>query len=291
MSSGALVGTTLTGGANGHNRKHSGFGTIFLVSLTGQESAWHSFLGGVHSYPQGLTIMPGGNLIGTTAGVSLVKANKHYNGSVFNSVTKNDRALLKFLGNNPGAGAFPTGGLASDAQGNIYGTTLNGGANGLGVVFEVTAGGVETVLHSFSFSGNDGALPSAGLVGDGQGNFYGTTAEGGSFGQGTVFKVSSSGVATVHSFDTTDGAGPQSLLIFDAAGNLYGTTYGGGVYNQGTVYELTASGVETVLYSFTGGTDGAHPQEVLVFDTQGNLYGTTTYGGANGMGTVFKLVP
>lgn len=285
-----LVGTTLIGGANGEKLRRFGLGTVFAVTLTGQKSVWHSFHGGVHAYPLGLSQGPGGQFGVTTAGASLFKANKHYNGSVMNAITSNDHAILKFQASNPAAGEFPTAGLAFDAEGNIYGTTMGGGANGSGVLFEVGPRGGETILHNFG-SGGNGGEPSAGLVSDAQGNFYGTTGTGGSSGAGTVFKVSSSGIATVHNFGGADGSDPQSLLIFDAAGNLYGTTDFGGVYNQGTVYELTTTGQESVLYSFTGGTDGAHPQAALVFDTQGNLYGTTASGGANGLGTVFKLVP
>ncbi len=291
MWSGQLVGTTLIGGANGEKLRRFGLGTFFVATLTGEESILHSFHGGVHAYPLGVSQGPGGQFGVTTAGASLFKANKRYNGSVMNALTQNDHAILKFQGSDPAAGEFPTAGLAFDAQADIYGTTMGGGAHGSGVLFEVGPKGGETILHNFGSGGGDGAQPSAGLVSDAQGNFYGTTAGGGSFGGGTVFKVTSSGTATVYSFGGADGADPQSLLIFDAAGNLYGTTYAGGVYNQGTVYELTASGQETVLYSFTGGTDGSHPQSALAFDTQGNLYGTTAGGGANGAGTVFKLVP
>jgi uncharacterized repeat protein (TIGR03803 family) len=286
-----LVGTTLLGGIYGEKLRRFGLGTIFAVTLTGQKSTSHSFRGGVHSYPQGLSKGPDGQFGATTAGSSLFRTNKRYNGSVMNTVTRNDRAILKFHGSDPAAGEFPTAGLAFDAQGNLYGTTTGGGTNGSGVLFEVGPKGGETILYNFGSGGNDAGQPSAGLTGDKQDNFYGTTATGGSFGAGAVFKVTSSGIAIVHNFGGADGDDPQSLLIFDAQGNLYGTTDFGGVYNQGTVYKLTTSGQETVLYSFTGGTDGAHPQAALVFDSQGNLYGTTTSGGANGLGTVFKLVP
>jgi uncharacterized repeat protein (TIGR03803 family) len=286
-----LVGTTLIGGIYGEKVRRFGLGTIFAITLTGQKSLWHSFRGGVHSYPLALSQGPDGQFGVTTAGASLFRAHKNYNGSVMNALSSNDRAILKFKGSNPAAGEFPTAGLAFDAQGNIYGTTMGGGAHGSGVLFEVGSKGGEIVLHDFGSGGGDGGEPSAGLMNDAQGNIYGTTANGGSLGAGTVFKVTSSGIAIVYSFGGPDGNDPQSLLIFDAQGNLYGTTDFGGVYNQGTVYELSPSGQETVLYSFTGGVDGAHPQAALVFDSQGNLYGTTTGGGANGQGTVFKLVP
>src|ERR1700675_318852 len=146
----------------------------------------------------------------------------------------------------------------------------------------------ETVLHSFA-GPPDGALPNAAFVGDGLGNLYGTTVEGGTFNYGAVFELDAHGNETVlYSFPGP--AGPQAGLIRDSQGNLYGTTGGGGSFNSGTVFKVDANGNETVLYSFTGtGADGATPYAGLVRDAQGNLYGTTSSGGAYNHGTVFKL--
>ena len=200
-----------------------------------------------------------------------------------------------------GDGAYSLAGLVLDAQGNLYGTTDGGGA-GYGTVFKVDTAGKETVLYSFTGTGGDGAVPEAGLVQDAQGNLYGTTVDGGAFGQGTVFKLDTTGKETVlYSFTGYDGSGPEAGLVLDAQGNLYGTTkYGGNLacyapYGCGTVFKLDTTGKETVLYSFTGtGTgDGEAPEAGLVLDTKGNLYGTTPYGGTNGGasngGTVFKV--
>ena len=137
----------------------------------------------------------------------------------------------------------------------------------------------------------------AGLLQDASGNLYGTTFAGGTNGYGTVFKVTPAGVETVlYSFSGgTDGQYPQAGLIQDASGNLYGTTYGidlyGGTNSNGTVFKVTPSGVGTVLYSFGTGTDGNYPYAGLIQDASGNLYGTTTGGGANNKGTVFKVTP
>jgi uncharacterized repeat protein (TIGR03803 family) len=147
-----------------------------------------------------------------------------------------------------------------------------------------------SVLHSFT-GGSDGGTPLAGFAIDTAGTLYGTTSTGGASGIGTVFKISAEGTETVlHSFSSgTDGANPQGSLLRDAAGDLYGTTFGGGASGAGTVFKVGPHGKETVLYSFKAGTDGANPEAGLAIDAAGNLYGTTTAGGPNGNGTIFKL--
>jgi uncharacterized repeat protein (TIGR03803 family) len=215
-------------------------------------------------------------------------------------------------------GSGPAAGLIFDAAGNLYGTTSGGGADGYGVVFELTPNPdgtwTESVLHSFT-GGADGALPFAGLIFDTIGNLYGTTyygplgCAGLTDGCGTVFRLTPNPDGTwtesvLHSF--TEGAGggnPAAGLIFDAAGNLYGTTNFGtsGPGNLGTVFKLTpnpdGTWTESVLHSFTG-ADGAVPDAGLIFDAAGNLYGTTSSGGISiacididGCGVVFKLSP
>jgi uncharacterized repeat protein (TIGR03803 family) len=146
-----------------------------------------------------------------------------------------------------------------------------------------------TVTHSFT-GGSDGANPLSGMFFAG-GNLFGVASSGGSSGLGVVFRLSLTGQETVlHEFTGgTDGANPQGRLVMDRNGNFYGTTYAGGISNAGTVFKVTRKGVETVLYSFTSTPDGANPVAGLAIDKLGNLYGTTTAGGANGNGTVFKL--
>ena len=155
------------------------------------------------------------------------------------------------------------------------------------------------VLHKFD--GTDGAAAEDALVFDASGNLYGTTRGGGSIGYGTVFELTpNSGggwtESVLYSFTGgSDGAAPCDRVIFDASGNLYGTILGGGDYGYGGVYELTPNSgggwTESVLYSFTGGSDGAYIVGGLIFDTTGNLYGTAMGGGAYGHGAVFKLTP
>jgi uncharacterized repeat protein (TIGR03803 family) len=202
---------------------------------------------------------------------------------------------------------FPTGGLTIDAHGNLYGTTTAGGAYGLGTVYRVTPAGAETVLYSFTGQA-DGGYPRGIWLRDAQGNFYGTTAGGGYFGRscttgcGTVFTITPDGRERVlYSFrGMPDGSAPSGGLIQDAEGNFYGTTELGGnpanFSGSGTIFKLTPAGKETVLYSFSGGADGAYPLAGLTMDQQGNFYGTTEEGGASGFGSlgfgiVFKLVP
>jgi uncharacterized repeat protein (TIGR03803 family) len=145
-----------------------------------------------------------------------------------------------------------------------------------------------SVVHSFA--GSDGATALAGLAIDKKGVLYGTASAGGA-GNGVVYEVNQGNYSVLYSFaGGTDGASPQSSLVFDKEGRLYGTTFSGGTSGAGTVYRITKQGSETVLYSFTGATDGGSPIARLAVDKAGNLYGTTTAGGANGNGAVFKLV-
>jgi uncharacterized repeat protein (TIGR03803 family) len=209
-------------------------------------------------------------------------------------------------------GAHPYGTLVRDAQGNLYGTTWLGGRgpchffpespdfrSACGTVFKLDRDGKETVLYNFVGGPSDGVGVPDGVVRDERGNLYGVTSWGGSWGFGVVFKVDKDGHETVlHSFSGgSDGAYPDAGLIRDKQGNLYGTTQYGGSHDAGTVFKLDTDGQESVLYSFTGGADGAHPSAVPLRDEDGNLYGTTVYGGsgncydgiAYGCGTVFKL--
>jgi uncharacterized repeat protein (TIGR03803 family) len=224
-------------------------------------------------------------------------------------------------------GQNPQGTLVRDSAGNLYGTTLYGGATatggedvGNGTVFKLTPSGTETVLHSFT--GPDGAYPYAGLTPGGNDIFYGNTGAGGEAncpesgytGCGAVFKITAIGDFTLlYDFkgpsDTpTDGYEPYASLYRNSAGYLFGTTLGGGVtaafesFGCGTVYEVTPAGAESVLYSFDctddPTADGWHPESSLIADAEGDLYGTTTWGGLTncnspydqaGCGTVFRL--
>lgn len=147
-----------------------------------------------------------------------------------------------------------------------------------------------SVVHNFT-GGSDGGGPLNGFTSDSAGNLYGTTSTGGTFNYGVVYKLTTAGVETVlHNFaGGSDGANPDGFLVKDKAGNLYGTTTAGGASGAGTVFKVTTAGTESVLYSFTGKNDGSTPDAGLAIDAAGNLYGTTTAGGAHGNGAVFKL--
>lgn len=236
--------------------------------------------------------------------------------------------LYAFSAGNDGAN--PYAGLIFDAEGNLYGTTFNGGgANNGGTVFKLSPNGDgtwgESVLYSFCALAkcSDGAQPSAGVIFDAAGNLYGTTAIGGNSADkcndnnasyGVVYELTphtggSWSESVLYNFTGgSDGGMPFASLIFDPAGNLYGTAmYGGGGScltgvqpGCGVVFELTPNGggswTERVLYGFPEGRDGAYPGSPLIFDSKGNLYGTTDYGGyfrknRFGWGVVFELTP
>jgi uncharacterized repeat protein (TIGR03803 family) len=205
------------------------------------------------------------------------------------------KVLNSFKGGTDGE--TPFAGVIQDSKGNLYGTTEQGGGSGgscftagCGTVFKLSKTGKETILYAFT-GGADGTLPLAGVIQDTKGNLYGTTVADGRNGSGIVFKLSKTGKETVlHTFTGPDGNEPSGELIQDAEGNLYGTTYLGGTSSYGTVFKLSKIGKETVLHSFTyWGSEGYSPGAGVVRDAQGELYGTTSAGGAYNSGTVFKL--
>lgn len=301
---GDLYGTTQYGSSGGA-------GTVFEVQPGGREGLLHGFGGTADGlYPQaGLVRDHLGNLYGTTfygiVGICGVGLGNPGCGTVFKvTPSGTETVLYNFVG--PPDGLYADANLILDEEGNLYGTTSSGGAvensncpYGCGTIFEITPSGTETVLYSFT-GGADGSGPAGGLLRDARGNLFGTTTGGGFFGVGcgagcgTVFELTTGGTLTVlHDFTgVPDGSGPFGGLVGSSKGVLYGTTEEGGAIGAGTVFEVSLSGKEKVIYSFAGGpTDGLSPRAGLVMDKQGNLYGTTTYGGPSGNGTVFKVIP
>ena len=268
--------------------------TVAVTCLNQGESVLYSFglpAGSDGQDPYASLVMDAsGNLYGTT-----YYGGTNDTGTVFKITSSGAESVLYSFGPNTGSdGQYPAGSLIMDASGNLYGATQDGGKNGTGTVFKIIPSGAESVLYSFGPSpGADGKTPTAGLVMDASGNLYGTTQFGSTSDSGTVFQITPSGTESVlHSFGTgNDGNGPEAGLIMDASGNLYGTTYSGGTNGKGTVFKISPSGTESVLHSFGTGTDGQNPQARLIMDRSGNLYGTTSGGGANGTGTVFQISP
>jgi uncharacterized repeat protein (TIGR03803 family) len=321
-SSGNLYGTTGTGGGTDCN-----CGTVFELSPNGSggwtETILHSFQGGSDgSGPSaGLIFDQAGNLYGTT----FEGGGVNHLGTVFElSPSGNGGWTETILYSFGGVDGGPEGpqAVTFDQKGNLYGTAEGGQSDcgvfesACGTVFELSPNGsggwTETVIFSFPPPGNSGFFPNPGLILDGAGNLYGTTQAGGlgpcdsRLGCGTAFELSPNASgdwteAVLHSFSSTagDGASPLAGLIFDQSGNLYGTAYEGGtgcgLPECGTVFELTPNGsggwTETTLYGFQSGSDGANPAAGLNFDKNGNLYGSTVYGGPYAYGTAFELGP
>lgn len=313
-AAGDLFGTTQYGGA-------SGFGTVFEIARTGSSYAntatiLASFNGTDGDAPlSGLIVDAAGDLFGTTefGGAS-------GDGTVFEitrvggGYVSTPNTLASFTGSN---GQWPRAGLISDAAGDLFGTTAYGGAydigaggtSGDGTVFEIakTSSGYASAPTTLAnFNATDGQTPQAGLMIDAAGDLFGTTEFGGTNDAGTVFEIpkTASGYAgtptTLINFNFTDGEEPQSGLISDAAGNLFGTTAGGGASGLGTVFELARTGggyagAPTVLANFAG-ANGSYPVGNLIADSNGDIFGTTYFGGANGYsagsngdGTVFEV--
>jgi len=306
-AAGNLYGTTYSGGA-------SNDGIVFELSppasgsTTWGETVLAAFAGKDGANPlAGLLADASGNLYGTASqgGVAGCHCGTAFELSppTGGGTAWTETVLASFT---KAFGAAPSGGLLADKAGKLYGTTRKGGASRFGTVFKLVPPGTGktawTAASLTSFDGYTASLPIGGLIADKAGNFYGTTLAGGTTGSGAVFEVSpptgKGGTWTqtiLFTFTGPTGKSPHGNLIADANGNLYGTTAQGGANGLGTVYELSppAGGgttwTQTVLVSFNG-TDGSYPSAALIADASGNLYGTTSAGGAAGKGTVYELV-
>ena len=266
-----------------------------LYQFTGGADGWQPL--------SDLMVDSKGNVYGTTGGGGSANL-----GTVFRvSPTGKETVLHSFTGAPDGA--QPQSGLVADKDGNVYGTTFRGGdincessLGGCGVVYKIDRTGKETVLHSFELA--EGTTPFASLTIDAEGNLYGSTQGGGSpscslgGGCGTIFKLDKTGhLTTLYSFSGPDGANPWGRLTLDALGNLYGTTQFGGDYTCvsnfggcGTVFELDSAGHYTLLHIFVGyPTDGAYVQSPVFLDAAKNIYGSTSGGGENSGGIIFRI--
>ena len=311
---GNLYGTTYLGGSSVIDPE--GLGTIFAATTAGTVTLLHLFGDGSVADDGRL---PGGNLVQsmdgnfygtTTQGGSPVSSS----GTVFQMTPLGTITILHqfFDGTVTNDGRFPYGALVQAADGNFYGTTIDGGSSvfhgiGHGSLYRITPAGAETILHGFGDGtvSNDGQNPQTGLVQGMDGSLYGTTDFGGTTGQGTVFSLTAAGAYSVrHSFgdgsvanDASDPTPAQAqftpTIIAGPDGNCYGLTEFGGFTNRGALFQITPSGTVTILHSFGDGTvsdDGIYPTGNLILGWDGNIYGLTGLGGASGNGTLFKVI-
>jgi uncharacterized repeat protein (TIGR03803 family) len=279
---GLLYGTADEGGTNGD-------GAVFQISTNGVLWPVYSFTNWTDgANPQTALVRDSsGNLWGTTGNYSpLAKTGAAAYGTVF-KMTTNGVLTTVYAFKDGSDGGSPHAGVIEGADGNFYGTSEMGGS-GYGTIFRITPAGVFTNLHSFN-GGSDGGYPYAALLQANDTNFYGTTTGGGS-GYGTIFKITPKGAfSVVRALAGGNSSSPYGALIQGADGNLYGTTSGESASGYGTIFRITLPGTFTNLYSFTNGMDGASPMAGLVQGSDGNFYGTTSAGGLNGNGTVFRL--
>ena len=289
---GNFYGTTYLGGSKDD-------GTIFKMSPSGALTTLHSFAGTDGSQPlAGLAAGSDGNFYGTTN-----LGGSHNSGSIFKiTPTGQFTTLHNFCSKTACAdGQNSYAGLIQANDGNLYGTTLSGGAHGHGTVFKISLSGAFRTLYNFCSSSGctDGEFPQTGLVQASNGNLYGTTILGGAYGSGTIFELTLSGTLTTlynvcPNSGCPDGNYLYATLIQAKDGNLYGIMQVGGAHGSGTIFKITLTGTLSTLYSFCSQpacADGQYPAAALVQDTNGNLYGTTADGGAHGDGTIFSIAP
>jgi uncharacterized repeat protein (TIGR03803 family) len=289
---GNLFGITQWDGPSGH-------GTVFEVKAgTGTvTNLADNFLQSNTEDPiAGLIEDGNGNLFGAA-----VYGGTSGYGSIF-EVQQGSGTITTLASFNSTNEAYPRQALVEDRYGDLFGTTIAGGAFGDGTVFEVQQGsGTITILASFNGTNGTGFESGGSLVVDSSGNLFGTSPDGGAdwdpannqYGDGTVFEIEqgSNTITTLAAFNGINGAGPAGGLIADSSGNLFGVTYVGGLFNLGTVFELNkGTGAITTLASFNG-TNGAKPGGSLNEDRNGNLFGTTSAGGVSGQGTAFEVRP
>jgi uncharacterized repeat protein (TIGR03803 family) len=298
---GGLYSSTFLGGGGCTG---AGCGTVFKLwpgrgfspSTTWIETILHRFSGADGSGPVGAIVFDHmGNLDGAT------NAGGFQNGGVIFQLNASSGFQEVVLFHPYG---YPGSSVSMDHAGDLYGTTFNGGANHFGSIFKLTPSGsgyTSTDIYDFT-NGADGAYPKAGVILDAAGNLYGATSTGGSGHGGTVFKLTFSNGRWVYSplysfAGPSNGrliSGPVGNLVMDSGGNLYGTTFSDGIYGSGAVFKLTPSNgswTYTSLHDFFNGSDGGFPYSNLVIDTRGNLFGTASTGGAQGLGVVFQITP
>jgi len=295
-----FYGTTYQGGSND-------YGTIFRVSPSGSYTTLYSFAGPPNDggFPWAPLVQSADNNFYGTTYAGGTSTNCGYGcGTIFRISPGGVYTTLYSFAGYPDDGFRPKAGLVEGSDSNFYGTTEWGGSSGAGTLFRIDSSGTYTILYSFgSTPPHDGMNPQAGLTLGSDSNFYGTTAFGGAYMEGTMFRITPSGSYSIlHSFgfsNLDDGSQPQGNLVQGSDSNFYGTTRTGGISTNGTIFRISPGGAYTNLYSFAGSpSDGSYPAAPLVQGSDGNLYGTTVLGGRHGHnpgipgeGTVFRISP
>ena len=300
---GSLYGSTYLGGGACAG---DGCGTIFNLKPPASackaalcpwnESVIHRFARVDGEGPAGAVLLdPSGDVYGTT-----IDGGGLSGGTVFELLPSGGGWMGRIIYNSYG---YPGSGVLRDHSGNLDGTAFTGG-NGQGSIYQLVPAGsgwIAANLYNFT-NGSDGGYPVAGLILDQSGNLYGSTSSGGAGNGGTVFQLAPSNgnwiLNTLYSFTGPQNGkfvvGPVGSLAMDQAGVLYGTALADGAYGYGSVFKLIPGNdgwTYISLHDFTGGSDGGSPYSNLVFDAHGNLYGTTSTGGADGLGVVFEIKP
>jgi uncharacterized repeat protein (TIGR03803 family) len=291
-SDGNFYGSTGGGGP-------SNDGTLFKFTKAGTLTTLHDFEGTDGLAIKHLVEGSDGNFYGTTSnGGNLSECAGNGCGTVFKMTPRGVLTTLYNFCSQSGCadGAVLYDALKQGTDGNYYGTTWAGGLWNGGTIFRITPKGTPTTVYSFCVKNypfcSDGSNPIALVLGT-DGNFYGTTADGGAYGEGSVFKITRHGkLTTIYSFcvqiGCTDGAEPHDGLALGSDGNFYGPTFRGGMNNEGTLFQITPAGALTTLHSFDG-TDGYYPVQHLFQATNGIFYGVTDNDGSSGDGTIFSL--
>ena len=264
---GNLYGTTSTGGSNS-------VGVAFKLTPTGTQAVLYSFDIIHGSNPNGgLTLASDGNFYGTSE-----HGGAHAYGNIFQLTPSGTlNVLYDFTGNSDGG--YPLAPPIQGTDGNLYGTSYPG------ISYKISTKGAFKIIKKIP------STPYGPLLQGTDGAFYGVTEQGGTAGVGTIFKIAKTSVITLYNFDTTHGAYPYGGLAQGADGNFYGTTSAGGTSNSGVIFQLTPNGTLTVIYNF----DSTHPANGyqsfsgLVAATDGNLYGSTIFGGNADSGVLFKI--
>lgn len=316
-ASGNLYGTTQLGGTSVNCS--AGCGTVFKIDTSGNESVLHSFAGGMADGANptygNLIIDSANNLYGVTLNGGASTNCTSGCGIVFKIDSSGNETILHTFTNVSNAsvlvdGANPSGSLLRDSAGNLYGTTqVGGGTFGAGTLYKLDPSNNETVLLLFGTPSGLPAVPASGVIMDASGNLFGTTMNGGTANDGTVFELSTSGTLTFLvplALSSSNGGFPLAGLVMDNKGNLYGTASQGSTgsctistgsfVGCGAIFKIDKFHTEKVVHGFAG-PDGANPVGGLILDSKGYIYGTTVQGGASvgsaacpsGCGTVFKI--